>query len=142
MSSKIEEIEGIGEVYGEKLRTADIKTVEDLLNICCDTDGRRNISEKTGLTEAQLLKWSHMADLMTISGIGPEYSELLEAAGVATVKDLRRRVPAHLAAKMKEINEERKLTRAVPSEKEVTKWVDIAKDMDERVCESGVFIKE
>ena len=71
-----------------------------------------------------------MADLMRISGIGSEFSELLEAAGVDTVKELRNRNAGNLAAKMAEVNEQKKLTRTVPSEKTVAGWVDQAKSMD------------
>jgi len=123
MGYKIEEIEGIGPVYGEKLAAAGISTTDDLLKLCCDTRGRKATAEKTGVSEGQLLKWANMADLMRISGIGSEYSELLEAAGVDTVKELRNRNAANLAAKMAEINETKKLTRALPAEKAVSKWI-------------------
>ena len=84
----------------------------------------------TGCSEGQLLKWANMADLMRISGVGEEFSELLEAAGVDTVKELRNRNAANLAVAMKETNDEKKLTRTVPSEKTVTKWVEQAKELE------------
>lgn len=130
MSYKIQEIEGIGPSYREKLSAADIMTTNDLLDLCCDKNGRKTTAEKTGLSESQLLKWANMADLMRVSGIGGEFAELLEAAGVDTVKELRNRNAENLAAKMAEINETKKLTRAVPSEKIVTGWVEQAKTMD------------
>lgn len=130
MGYKIEEIEGIGPSYGEKLAAADIKSTDDLLKLCCDAKGRKATAEKTGLTEKQLLKWANMADLMRISGVGSEYSELLEAAGVDTVKELRNRRADNLAAKMAEVNEQKKLTRSVPSESQVEKWVEQAKGLD------------
>ena len=130
MSYKIQEIEGIGPVYAEKLAAADIDTTEELLKLCCDARGRKATAEKTGVSESQLLKWANMADLMRISGIGSEFSELLEAAGVDTVKELRNRNAGNLAAKMAEVNEQKKLTRTVPSEKTVAGWVDQAKSMD------------
>ena len=130
MGYKIEEIEGIGAAYGEKLASADISTTDDLLKLCCDAKGRKATAEKTGLTAGQLLKWANMADLMRISGIGSEYSELLEAAGVDTVKELRHRNAANLATRMAEVNETRKLTRAVPSEKVVSGWVEQAGSLE------------
>lgn len=130
MSYKIEEIEGIGPSYAEKLAQANIATTDDLLKLCCDKKGRAATSESTGVSEGQLLKWANMADLMRISGVGSEFSELLEAAGVDTVKELRNRNAANLAEAMKACNEEKKLTRTVPSEKTVTKWVDQAKSLD------------
>ena len=130
MGYKIEEIEGIGPANAKKLAAADISTTEGLLKLCCNAKGRKGTAEKTGVSEGQLLKWANMADLMRISGVGSEYSELLEAAGVDTVKELRNRNAANLAAKMAEVNATKKLTRTVPSEKVVTKWVEQAGAMD------------
>jgi len=123
MAYKIEEIEGIGPAYAQKLAAAKISNTNDLLKLCCDAKGRQYVSSETGVNESQLLKWVNMADLMRISGIGSEFSELLEAAGVDTVKELRTRNPDNLASAMKEVNQTRKLTRAVPSAKVVRKWV-------------------
>jgi predicted flap endonuclease-1-like 5' DNA nuclease len=130
MGYKIEEIEGIGPAYAEKLAAAKISKTADLLKLCCDAKGRKSTAETTGVSEAQLLKWVNMADLMRISGIGSEFSELLEAAGVDTVKELRNRNAENLAAKMAEVNETKKLTRTVPSAKTVTGWVEQAKSLD------------
>ena len=130
MSYRIDEIEGIGPAFRQKLTDADINTTDDFLTRCADRKGRETIAEKTGLTATQLLKWANMADLMRISGLGSEYSELLEAAGVDTVKELRNRNAANLAAKMEEVNGEKKLTRAVPSQTTVEKWVEQAKGLD------------
>jgi predicted flap endonuclease-1-like 5' DNA nuclease len=130
MSYKIEEIEGIGPAYAEKLSAADVKTTDDLLRLCCDAKGRKSTAEKTGVSAGQLLKWANMADLMRISGVGSEYSELLEAAGVDTVKELRNRNAENLAVKMAEVNETKNLTRTVPSEKVVKGWVEQAKTLD------------
>lgn len=130
MGYKIDEIEGIGPSFGEKLSAANIKTTDDLLKLCCDAKGRKSTAETTGLSEGQLLKWTNMADLMRISGIGGEYSELLKASGVDTVKELRNRNAENLAAKMAEVNEAKKLTRTVPSEKVVIGWVEQAKSLD------------
>ena len=129
MGYKIEEIEGIGPAFGDKLATAGISSTDDLLKLCCDAKGRKLTAERSGLSEKQLLKWANMADLMRISGVGSEYSELLEAAGVDTVKELRNRRADNLASKMAEVNETKKLTRAVPSETQVQKWVEQAKEL-------------
>ena len=129
MNYPIEEIEGIGPVYGKKLAAAGITTTNKLLECCASAKGRREIAGKTGLDDGQLLKWANLADLMRISGIGKQFSELLEAAGVDTVKELRNRRPDNLAAKMKEVNTAKKLTRSTPSEKQVARWVDQAKSL-------------
>ena len=80
-----------------------------------------------------LLKWANMADLMRISGIGGENAELLEAAGVDTVKELRTRNAENLAAKMAEINAVKKLTRRVASAKQVAQWVEQAGKLDPKI---------
>jgi predicted flap endonuclease-1-like 5' DNA nuclease len=123
MSYKIQDIEGIGPSYAQKLAVAKVRTTNDLLKYCCDTRGRMSVGAKTGVSEAQLLKWANMADLMRISGVGSEFSELLEAAGVDTVKELRNRNAENLAIKMKEVNRARRLTRTTPSAKSVQKWI-------------------
>ena len=130
MAYKIEEIEGIGPANAKKLAKAKIKTTKSLLNLCCDRKGRKAIAAETGVNEKQLLKWANMADLMRISGIGQEFSELLEAAGVDTVKELRKRNVPNLTKKMAEVNAKKKLTRRVPAESMVARWVDQAKSMD------------
>jgi predicted flap endonuclease-1-like 5' DNA nuclease len=130
MAYKIDEIEGIGTVTAAHLAKAGIKTTADLLKQCCDKKGRKSIAEITGCSEKQILKWTDMADLMRISGIGEEFSELLKISGVDTVKELRNRNAENLAAAMKATNEEKKLTRTVPSAKTVQKWIDHAKTLD------------
>lgn len=129
MTYKVEEVEGIGPTYGAKLNASGIATTDDLLEACASPAGRKSTAEISGLTEHQLLKWANMCDLMRISGVAGEYAELLEAAGVDTVKELRNRVPANLAAKMAEVNEQKKLVRAVASEGQVEKWVAQAKEL-------------
>ncbi len=123
MGYRIAEIEGIGPAYANKLADAKIRTTNDLLKHCADAKGRLAISLKTGMSERQLLKWVNMADLMRIKGVGSEFSELLEAAGVDTVKELRTRSAENLTAKMREVNADRRLTRSTPSLKSVKKWV-------------------
>lgn len=130
MSYKIEEIEGIGPTYGEKLTAAGIKTTEDLLAHCGTAPGRQKAAGATGLSEGQLLKWANMADMMRIKGIGPQFAELLEASGVDTVKELRTRNAENLATKMAEVNEVKNLTNAVPAMATITGWIDQAKTMD------------
>jgi predicted flap endonuclease-1-like 5' DNA nuclease len=126
---RIEKIEGIGPAYAKKLAVASIHKTSHLLSQCSSAKGRKAVATKTGLDEKQLLKWANMADLMRISGVGEEYSELLEAAGVDTVKELRNRRPDSLTAKMAEVNQAKHLTRQIPGLKQVTKWVDQAKSL-------------
>lgn len=129
MSYPIVDIEGIGPVFAEKLKAAGIATTEALLEAAKSPKGRKDLAAATGLDEARILKWANMADLMRVKGIGEEYSELLEAAGVDTVKELKTRVPANLLKAMTEVNEKKKLVRALPTLSMVEKWVSQAKDM-------------
>ncbi|MBD8874778.1 DUF4332 domain-containing protein [Roseibium polysiphoniae] len=129
MSYSISEIEGIGPVYAEKLGAVGIKTTEAYLERAKDPKGRKALADETGIEAGRILKWANMADLMRISGVGEEYSELLEAAGVDTVKELKHRNAENLAEKMSEVNVEKKLVRQVPGTAQVTKWVEQAKEL-------------
>jgi predicted flap endonuclease-1-like 5' DNA nuclease len=126
---RIEDVEGIGEVIGKKLREVGIKDTDSLLAACGTSKQRKELAEKTGLSEKQILKFANMADLYRIDGIGSEYSELLEAAGVDTVPELAQRNPANLAQTLAEVNEKKKLVRRVPGETEVAKWIEQAKKL-------------
>ncbi|WP_306262146.1 DUF4332 domain-containing protein [Pararhizobium sp. IMCC21322] len=128
-SYSIIDIEGIGPTYAAKLQGIGIRTTKALLDRAKDPKGRKAVAEEAGLDTSQILKWANMCDLMRIKGVAEEYSELLEAAGVDTVKELRNRNVANLAAKMAEVNAAKKLVRLVPSEKSVEKWVAQAKTL-------------
>lgn len=130
MNYAIQDIEGIGPKFGKKLAGAGIRNTNALLALCCDRKGRNQVAKETGLDAKQLLKWANMADLMRVKGIGKQFAELLEAAGVDTIKELRTRKADNLAAKMAEVNAAKKLTRQAPSVKLVTGWVEAAKSMD------------
>ena len=112
MTYTIESIEGIGPSYARKLGSVGITNTRHLLAQCCDRKGRRRTSKASGVSEALLLKWANLADLMRIRGVGSQYSELLEAAGVDTVKELRGRNPENLHAALAVANGAKKLTRA------------------------------
>lgn len=133
MAYKIDEIEGIGPAYATKLNEAGVKTTEDLLAKCATPSGRAALAGSTGLAEANLLKWANRADLMRISGVGPQFSELLENAGVDTVKELKMRRADNLAAKLAEVNEVKKLARSTPPEATVVKWIEAAKTMEPKI---------
>lgn len=133
MAYKIIDIQGIGPVYAEKLIAVGIETVDQLLVEGASAKGRKALEEKTGIRGDLILTWVNHADLFRIKGVGPQFSELLEAAGVDTVKELKHRVAANLVAKLNEVNEEKNLCNRVPSEKEVQKMIDQAKEMEARV---------
>ena len=126
---KVEEIEGIGPALGEKLRAAGINTVDKLLENAATKKQRQSLAEETGISEKQILKFTNMADLFRLNGVGQEYAELLEVAGVDTVPELAQRNAANLTAKMEEVNEAKNLTRKTPSATEVEKWIAQAKEL-------------
>jgi len=126
---KIEDVEGIGPSYGEKLRKAGIENTDQMLTAGKTKKDRTELAKQTGISEALILKWVNMVDLYRIKGIGSEFSELLEASGVDTVKELKHRIPSNLIKKMTEVNEQKKLTRRVPTEAMVTDWIEQAKQM-------------
>ncbi len=126
---KIEDVEGVGEVLGKKFRDAGVKDTDSLLKMSKSPSQRKELAEKTGIAEKQVLKFANLVDLYRIGGIGSEYSELLEAAGVDTVPDLARRNAANLAKHLVEVNENKKLTRRVPTESEVARWIEEAKKL-------------
>jgi predicted flap endonuclease-1-like 5' DNA nuclease len=125
--TKIIDVEGIGKVYAEKLKEAGLSTVEALLKMGASPQGRKEIEEKTGISHKLILEWVNLADLFRIKGIGEEYSDLLEEAGVDTVVELAQRNAENLHQKLVEINQQKKLVRQVPSLSQVTKWVEQAK---------------
>jgi len=124
--SKLSMIEGIGESYVTKLKEAGVPSVEGLLTACATKKNRVDLAAKTGISEKLILKWANHADLIRIKGIGGEYAELLEAAGVDTVPELSKRKPDNLLAKMAEVNEAKKLVRKMPVKKQVEGWVQQA----------------
>jgi predicted flap endonuclease-1-like 5' DNA nuclease len=128
-SYPIASIEGIGPDFVDKLKRAGVRTTATLLARAKDAKGRRELATASGIEETRLLKWANMADLMRIKGVGEEYSELLEAAGVDTVKDLRHRNIANLARAMADANAARRMVRLLPSEKAVAKWIAEAKKL-------------
>ena len=127
MGYSIDDVEGIGEVYKSKLADVGITSTDDFLKLCCDAGGRKKVAEQTEISGKLLLNWANKADLMRINGVGPQFSELLEAAGVDTVKELKHRRADNLAAKMKEVNDEKKLARSTPAESVVSGWIEEAK---------------
>jgi len=130
---KIEEIEGIGPTYAKKLVEVGIKTTADLLEAGATSKDRETLVEKTGISGKLILEWVNLADLFRIKGVGEEYSDLLEEAGVDTVVELSKKIAENLHAKMLEVNEKKKLVRRPPTLNEVKKWIEEAKKLPRKV---------
>lgn len=127
--AKIIDIEGIGPVYAEKLAGIGITTVEALLKAGASPKGREELAEKTGITGKLILEWVNLADLFRIKGVGEEYSDLLEEAGVDTIPELAQRNAENLYAKLQETNAAKELVRRLPTQSQVADWIAQAKKM-------------
>jgi predicted flap endonuclease-1-like 5' DNA nuclease len=127
--AKIIDVEGIGPVYAEKLAGIGIATVEALLKAGASPKGREELAEKTGISGKLILEWVNLADLFRIEGIGEEYSDLLEEAGVDTVPELAQRNAENLYAKLQEVNATKELVRRLPAQSQVANWIDQAKKL-------------
>ncbi|MBN2550799.1 MAG: DUF4332 domain-containing protein [Anaerolineales bacterium] len=127
--TKIVDIEGIGEVYAGKLKAAGVSTTEELLTRGTTPKGRKELAEASGISEAHILEWVNHADLYRIKGVGSEYSDLLEEAGVDTVPELAQRKAENLFQKMVEANKAKKLVRKMPVLSQVADWIEQAKKL-------------
>jgi len=123
------DIDGIGAGMATKLKTVGIRTSEKFLEAAKDVKGRKTLARQIGVDERTILKWANLVDRMRIKGIGEEYSELLEAAGVYTVKELKYRNVGNLARALADANRKRKLVRVLPSEKRVRRWIESAREL-------------
>ena len=131
--TKLTVVEGIGGTYAAKLIEAGIRTAEALLKAGATPKGRKELAEKSGITEKLILEWVNHVDLFRIKGVGEEYSDLLEEAGVDTVVELAQRKPENLLAKMVEVNAAKKLVRQPPVLAQVVSWVEQAKKLDRMI---------
>ena len=127
--SDVIEVEGIGEVYGQKLKQAGIATSESLLEQGATRAGREKIAQATGISEKLILRWVNHVDLFRIKGVQAQYAELLEAAGVDSVPELAQRNPANLHPALAGVNQEKNLVRKLPTPEQVADWVGQAKAM-------------
>jgi predicted flap endonuclease-1-like 5' DNA nuclease len=130
MPRNIREVEGIGPKYAETLKQHGIDTTDKLLATCGDRSGRKELAEKTSINESSILKWVNMCDLFRIKGVAGQFAELLEGAGVDTVKELRNRNANNLALQMSEVNEAKRVCKTTPSAKIVASWIKQAKAME------------
>ena len=122
-------IEGIGEKYATQLKMIGISTTQGLLERGRTPQGRKEISTKSGISKKLVLEWVNLADLFRIKGVGEEYSDLLEEAGVDTVIELAQRNPTHLYSAVVDVNKKKKLVRKLPTEDQIKDWVKQAKKL-------------
>jgi predicted flap endonuclease-1-like 5' DNA nuclease len=125
--AKLTKVEGIGEIYAQRLQEAGIGTTQALLQKGASPQGRQEIAEKTDISERLILEWVNHVDLFRIKGVGEEYSDLLEEAGVDTVPELAQRNAENLYQKLVGVNQEKKLVRQLPGQAQVSDWIGQAK---------------
>jgi predicted flap endonuclease-1-like 5' DNA nuclease len=125
----IKQIEGVGPSYALRLTEAGIRTTEILLQKAANRTGRKKLARNLDISERKILDWVNRADLMRIQGVGEEYSDLLEAAGVDSVRELRTRRPENLYQAILEVNRKKALVRRPPSVKSIARWVEQAKEL-------------
>ena len=130
---KVIDIEGIGPVYSEKLNEHGINYVDELLDAGATRASREELAETTGISHTLILEWTNLADLFRIKGVGEEWSDLLEEAGVDTVVELAQRNPVNLHSALVDINEAKNLVRRTPTLEQVEDWVEQAKDMPRKI---------
>ena len=128
--AKLTTIEGVGEKLAEKFKKAGVGSVEKLLEHGATRSGRKKLAEASGIDDTRVLRFVNHADLMRIKGVGGEYSELLEAAGVDTVAELARRNAENLHKKMQEVNAKKKLVRSLPSASQLQGFIEQAGSLD------------
>ena len=132
--TRIEDVEGIGPAYAEKLAVAGIKTTDDLLMAAAKPGGRDKVAEATGISSKLILGWVDKVDLMRVPGVGPQYSDLLEAAGVGSPAELAQRNSANLWITVQEVIAARPgIVRRTPSEAEITSWIEEAGKLEQVV---------
>ena len=130
--AKLEEIEGIGPKYAVTLRNAGIRSTNDLLKKGGTSEGRKTIVKDSGISAKLILEWVNHVDLFRIKGVGSEYADLLEEAGVDSVVELAQRIPKNLTESLISTNEKKKLVRNTPTLKRVTGWIAQAKKLPDR----------
>lgn len=126
-------IEGIGQAYAKKLNESGIRSIEALLEAGGSSKGRKDLVDKTGISDALILNWVNRADLFRVPRVGEQYSDLLEEAGVDTVVELGKRNPENLVIKLAEVNQEKNLVNRLPSLKVVEGWIKAAKELPRKV---------
>ncbi len=127
--TKLNEIEGLDETMEEKLKSAGITSAEELVAASATKENRTDLAKKIDVPEKVILKWANRADLARIKGVGIEYADLLEAAGVDTIPELAQRKADHLLVKLTAVNEEYKFVKKLPTEKQLEDWISQAKEL-------------
>lgn len=127
--TKLNEIEGLDESMEKKLKSVGITSEEELVAASATKENRADLANKIDVPEKIILKWANRADLARIKGVGIEYADLLEAAGVDTVPELAQRKADHLLSKLTAVNDEYKFVKKLPEEKQLEDWISQAKEL-------------
>jgi len=128
--ARIDQVAGISHKDATKLRKAGVRTSMGLIEAAADRKGRVDLAASTGIDQKDIQQWVSHSDLLRVKGVGAEYAELLVAAGVDTLRDLRRRNPTALLAKIIGLNGNVRVVQRLPTESMVEVWIEVAKDLD------------
>jgi len=131
--ARIDQVAGVGQKDATKLRKLGVRTSKGLIDAAAGRKGRTDLASATGIDHRDLQQWINHSDLLRVKGVGAEYAELLVAAGVDTLRDLRRRNPTALLAKIIGLNGDSKVVQRLPTESMVEGWIEAAKDLDPSV---------
>ena len=129
LNQKVVAIEGIGPIYGKRLRSSGVRTVNDLLREGHDRSGRYGLAAEVGVSASTILRWVYRADFFRIAGIGKQYSSLLESAGVNSVSALSKKNPDKLYERLRKINLKKNLVRRTPHSSMIEDWIKSAKSL-------------
>ncbi len=127
--ARIDQVAGISVKDATKLRKAGIRTSKGLIEVAANRKERSDLTTSLGFDTKDVQQWVNHSDLLRVKGVGAEYAELLVAAGVDTLRDLRRRNPTALLAKIIGLNGQSKVVRRLPTEAMVEGWIEAAKDL-------------
>ena len=133
VKTNISDLGGVGPTFAAQLAKAGVETTQSMLSKGKTREGRTQIATKSGCSEAQVLRWVHLSDLVRVDGVGTQFADLLEASGVGTVKELGTRVPASLLESMTKLNAEKSLVGSLPADTQVSAWIESAKTLSPSV---------
>jgi predicted flap endonuclease-1-like 5' DNA nuclease len=128
--ARIDQVAGVGHKDATKLRKAGVRTSTRLIEAAAERKGRADLAALTGIDPRDIQLWVNHSDLLRVRGVGAEYAELLAAAGVDTLRDLRRRNPTALLAKIIGLNGSNRVVQRLPTESMVEVWIEAARDLD------------
>lgn len=129
MGVLIAKLRGLDEALAGKLKAEGLKDSDLFLETASTPKGRKELAAKCEVDTKVILQLANRADLARVKGVAGVFGDLLEVAGVDTVKELATRRPDNLHKKMVETNDEQKIAGRNPTMADVEGWVAQAKEL-------------